>query len=531
MKKTLVIALIVVAVVLRLLVMGDHLYEDEHAFLAMAGDTSEGFFSFHTTYHGGDFYWTHEPLSILVYRTSLLLVPDETIAMRLVPLLFGLMTAAATFLFVRYMYSRKAAMITLLVMLFSFWHFLASMQVDIDGSVLMFFFAASIYCFLIGEKKDQWKWFMMSGVAFGLAMLSKLPAIIILAILGLYVLFTGLKKRRFYRLVVVALIGGLMYLPFPLIFSSMNPDVVSETYSYASAKVNLVPSLMPLVYLLLWGTPLLAGAYLLRPKKSLLPYIWAVLLPLAYFFVTSMSPFDRYLMPAIPALCILAGVALARMKVRQGIALIAGIGSIIFLEVANAFTVMVPHSMGTYYQLAKSFSWNFFLPLTGPSGPAIGINFFSLAIVLISAGIGLGMTFTRKKAVGIGIFIGVSLALNVFLIQELVFHTHYPDVGKVTGEVIGTAQGLEGPFMTNIVSTEYYLDRGGENTYRFLYTTPAANITRMIMESDTAVIVDFPKLDDGLLDLFDRCELRRSISDNGLMMGHVYSCQQTPEVP
>ncbi|MFH1409070.1 MAG: glycosyltransferase family 39 protein [Nanoarchaeota archaeon] len=528
MKKSLLLIIIVLALLIgigvRVVNLWTPLYEDEHFYAQITSEREQGFFTFNTLYHGMELPWVHEPLSGLIWRAAHLFISPAALAVRAVSFIFGLGTMGIVFLFSCRIFSKRTAWITLVVMALSFYHVIASMQIDIDGAILTFFIALCIYLYWKGEETGKWRWTVLSAVALALGLWSKTPALIVLPILGMYILLCGLSKKGIIRFSVMASLAGLLYLPFFYLFRS---DVVNETTGYAISKFSFLPTPLPIIYLFLWATPPLFFALFLKGKKHNLISLWAVLSVVGYLFLESHSPFDKYLMICIPPLCMLLGHALSRQSMTWRSFLSGLGGGVSLLVILNINTPIIAHGIPHYFSQVMSFSWFFFFPLTGPSGPTIGASFLSLAIIWI-ASIGLLILYRRgwHAKQMLGIFLGIGLALNLFLIQEMTFHGFYPNVGAVTEEVISfaDAEGLLPPYVTNIVSTEYYLDRGGMHTYRFTYADSLKDIRNQKRLGRTVILVDFPYFAEEKLLLFSDCTLLRRVITHGRPMGWVYRC-------
>ena len=127
--------------------------------------------------------------------------------------------------------------------------------------------------------------------------------------IGLYVIA---KKRKLRSIIieggVLLSIVAAMFAPYVLYLKATNPEAFQFVFAHNAGYYTGGASLLPLAYLLLWGTPLLAGLSMLATlrlaKNDMLPLLW-IFVCVAFYLVMGvpgLSPFDRYLMVIIPPL-------------------------------------------------------------------------------------------------------------------------------------------------------------------------------------------------------------------------------------
>jgi len=129
----------------------------------------------------------HPPVSLTFYKLFTDIFGIKTYVLRLVPLIFGLATILIVYIISKKHYNKKAAYISIGLMALSFWHILASLQIDMDGSILSFIFALNILAYLnYTERSKKKKWLITTGLLFGIALLTKISAIMLVLIFGIY---------------------------------------------------------------------------------------------------------------------------------------------------------------------------------------------------------------------------------------------------------------------------------------------------------------------------------------------------------
>ena len=242
-------------------------------------------------------------------------------------------------------------------------------------------------------------WLILSGVTAALAVLSKSPGLMLLPVTALAILsllwreHSGLSSRRFVRIIGY---GTVWLSSFVLILLLLYPALWSaplRVFSTAggNASRHVAEALRPTFFMgdvafnhgpifypvaLLWRlSPLIVGGLILlivfliqrrsfrvrEMRVVVLLALWALLFLIGITFAA--KKFDRYLLPVIPALAIIAAVALAGRRSEES-RLLKGI--ILLLAVAHMvmLTVSIPYLLSAYNPLVGGpYTAQYVLPL------------------------------------------------------------------------------------------------------------------------------------------------------------------------
>ncbi|HII17038.1 TPA: hypothetical protein HA361_03940 [Candidatus Woesearchaeota archaeon] len=551
----LAISLILLGILLRVSSLDNVPYLDEAAWAYTATDTSM------QTYASTI---PHPPLAILLFKAPMLIAPYSDVMLRMVPLFLGLATLAVVFLIANILYGKSAAYWSLVIMSLSFWHVLASVQVDVDGAILAFLFSCAVYCYLLFEKTTKKQFLYATGVFLGLCIFAKLPGILGSVTIGLYVIA---KKRKLRSIIieggVLLSIVAAMFAPYVLYLKATNPEAFQFVFAHNAGYYTGGVSLLPLAYLLLWGTPLLAGLSMLATlrlaKNDMLPLLW-IFVCVAFYLVMGvpgLSPFDRYLMVIIPPLAMLSGKFLSSLQPAKRHLPHIITSFLIGLAILTAFqfqSTIVRHSLEDYAKRLLSPDWMFYLPITGSSGPTmlIGIG----GIIVVSALAYLFMLFSlfsKKKGLKTGLIavsLGMALAINLFLAGELAFPLLSPDISAMTNDAISTVKSssLSLPLYTNALGISWharlndpYFARGGIITVlpdaRRYETESSDESIRsiaegMLAEGGTLIHIDYPPSHTAiaLWDALADCNVMKEYTYKERRMGYVITCPEQDNI-
>src|SRR3989344_3201701 len=188
MKSKWLLVLVLGGIILRVAGLNNFIFNDEVVWATHAQNHS----SFGFSYQSGPYAWNHMPLAPFFFRLATLVFGVSTWSIRLAPLLFGLLSIFLTYKLAEKIYDKRAAVFSALLLLFSFWHILASLQSDMDGSILPAFFLLSAYALLRLEETGSMKWKLLTAVLMGLTLLVKVPGLLLFPIFGIYYFY---KKK------------------------------------------------------------------------------------------------------------------------------------------------------------------------------------------------------------------------------------------------------------------------------------------------------------------------------------------------
>lgn len=442
-KKELVLVLLIIlaSLFVRSFGLGASLFDDETMYgRAVANAGNFGFNPNH--YTPILMQWLQLPVTSLWGFDSWVL--------KLVPLLFGLLIMFISYLISRQLFGSRAAKITLLLIGFSFYPILSSLQLDVEGSLMTFFYLLAVYSLFQIEEKNLLKWKVTCGLALFFSLLSKHNAVLIFAILFVYVLIKDkfhLKKviRKLFIPFSIGIGGYMFFLGFAYLIDPKNLSMMFGHGSQFFTGIYFSSIALPILFF--WGTPLLLGsAFLamwyrkrLSGEKSLIFYAWLIIVLLFYVFIIEWGDYSRYLANLVPPMAILGGNFLSKFRIRFKEIVCCGMGCFSLLGVffwLNSFpSKLVPRFFEKYLAEILNLNLNFLFSYTTSSGPAFGVNFF---IILFSLAAGflfviLFIILRNRQAAKMFLFafLVVGLAFNFFLVAEFLFHPTSPDVSSV----------------------------------------------------------------------------------------------------
>jgi len=500
-------------------------------------------------------HYSPQPLN-LIYKPFIALFGLETWVFRLIPWLFGIINTLFVYIFARRNFGQKVAFFSTFLMLVAFYPTLASLQFDVEGNLVLFSILLMFFSYLEYEKassnKRKLAWQILAGVGLGLAVVSKYNSIYVVVTLALYSLIKNKWdfKKSFNDLFMIYLVGFVLFLSYVLLGMLANPNnwlkfiwVVGFNRYYGG---NMY--LLPIGMYVLWSTALLFGFYLLSlfkwDPKNLLYVLWITIPILFYTFVLPFGSLDRYFMNTIPALVILGGFYLAKIKLERK-HLFAGSAIFIFylgiLFLINSVPIKYLARLPTlYFNELKYLNLNFLFTYTSASGPTFGINF---ATIFWSFLIGLGSLFLylilKKKTIRkwfFTIFLVVSLALNVFLVSEYIFHPMGVDVSEVKSQMVDYVKSsdLAYPIYSNDQGIEWYFHNKylwnyektvgfGDNEVGSRSETAIKNINQ---RKGTILLLHWPPLPENspAWEVVDLCKIKKQFYSKEILIGEVYIC-------
>ncbi|MBT4605199.1 hypothetical protein HOC01_06160 [archaeon] len=488
------------------------IYDDESNYaFAAANAYSIGFSPSH--YSGILAQWFYSPL-VKIFGVHVFLL-------RLIPLLFSTGSIILTYLLARKIYNEKTALFASLIMITSFWHNLASIQIDVEGSILTFFYLTAIWAYLNLHNKlskeeenplNTNKPLTLFGINLSLKSLfaptfPKLKEILtakhlllalaltiipqvknngififpILLLTSIY--FTKSLSKSIKELTIpftLAILGQFLITGFSYI---LDPDYVGLLLHHGGSRVAPGISILAIMMILFWATPYLLtflglatlNKKIRQQKESALFIIWAMLILIFVIFFVSRGDYSRYAMNIIPAIAILGGAYLANFKWKKIHAIFLAITTItylLFTFVINTLPKeMTPRVMEEYVQNILSGNFFFLFSYTSPSGPIFGITMASFIITLVLTILLLIYLYTAHKKSTIQTFkyvlltiIAINLAFNIFLISELLVSPTNPNISDTLHEMqeYVESNNLLAPFASNNAGTLFMLDNQNE---------------------------------------------------------------------
>ncbi len=552
--KKLLLLILLGALIIRLLGSNLVIYTDEAHYTNLAAYFNSGYFltygpepmvpSLSIPYFASLGFFPaiphHPPLSMALFLISNIFF-DGAFAFRIVPIVFGVLSIFMIYLLAEFVYGRRAAVISALLAAVSFYHILASVQLDQHGSTHFFFFLCAIYGYLRWERGRSVRWFIFGAVAAGLAMLNVYSAIFLFIALALY---TFIQNREFVRSLIImsvfSLISLLVYAVFPLFSFIYNRDIIIRTFLVAGLFQPVINARY-IVFLLIWLGPLLLGLSVLSlrnaTRKDIIFWLWILVGAIPLIFTDPNTSIDRYLMLTLPAFIILSGRFLSEIEVKRAHYAL-GVASFVlfyaFLMFLNLNVEYYGHVLEDYIAMASSFHWNFFFPITGPSGPAFGVVFSSIAWSLIVSFMLLFnvvvLMFMRNSGYKyfLFMFLGVTLAFSTVLAQEMLVGVAHPNYSDVNYELIRyyKEHSLPESVYTNNRALFYYLGKDGTKLHSFTETYPDETVSLISRGNITVIIFEFPKIprDNVLWKSLQGCTLEKTAYSKGMEYGYIYRC-------
>src|SRR3989344_7225966 len=147
---------------------------------------------------------THPPLTAFLLRADALVFGGENL--RIMPLMFGFISAVLLFFVVRRRFDERAAMWALFLYAVSFYGIWSSLMLDTDGAILPTFFLLSVYSY------DRRRWWLLC-LALLLGLMVKLSFILVVGALLIDFLWANHKtigpKQLFCLLLALLSFFGL----------------------------------------------------------------------------------------------------------------------------------------------------------------------------------------------------------------------------------------------------------------------------------------------------------------------------------
>ncbi|HLC37432.1 MAG TPA: glycosyltransferase family 39 protein [Candidatus Nanoarchaeia archaeon] len=539
------LVLILLAIGIRLVGINQAFFDDEIDYIVTTQIT---------TFYGLNNVVLHAPLVTWINMIPALF-GMSTWLFRLIPIIFGLLTIIFTFLIAKKIYNKRVALFSVAIMAFSFYHILASLQIGDEGAILAFFYTFAFYSYLRYEEGNK-VFYWLTGISAGLAMLAKESSLMLLGVLTLYIfskekkMFTMQNARNtFLKILPIAIIAFLFFSIY-LILSYLNPvNVTNNVKETIMQALGIGFSFQGLSLLLFWAGPLLLGLFVLSllkyEKKDRLFFIWILSALIIYLFFIHEGDHSRYFMNIIPALAILGGNFLSKIKfTKKSIALGAFI-FIVFFIILSLLNIgvfdYVPRTFDSYIAELKSFNTAFLFTYTTSSGPLFLISFFSIIFSWLWSLFFLifSIAWIKKRLKYFGklmfiAFLAVSFSFNVFLVQEHLFHNFHANPSNVIKEMVKYPYSL--PVYSDNTAILFYLNNNypddiSSGNWYYTGTYGEYIDSNKVKEGinnkgGTVFLLNYPILPETspILDLVKDCKLEKSFSDKGINLGYVYKC-------
>ncbi len=239
--------------------------------------------------------------------------------MIMVSIVSGVLTIILTYDICRKLYHEKKALMSAIISFCCPLLLFCSTRILIDA-LLVFLVTLTIWSFLLALKSNQKSYFIVSGIIFGLTLLTKQSGVLILLTCVYILLKDGFSKQKFvffiYFLFTAILVCSPWYIYFYKTYGTLFPSWTSsfesiEMFSFIKMTVHR-PWHFYVTHIILIAPIYLFAfmniLYVLKNKRINAEIIWALsfLIPLSYLGISGLGFQTRYVAPAIPALAILS---------------------------------------------------------------------------------------------------------------------------------------------------------------------------------------------------------------------------------
>jgi len=511
--------------------------------------------------------------------------------LRAASLLFAILSCVVLYWLAKELYGKVAAFWAVALLALSHLHALVSTSISFDGTFLTFYTFLTIYLYIRFARTKKVSYLCACGVAFGLAVLTKYPGVLVFFALLIYALLQALSSwhankkyaekgttrgwsilwLRIWPLLIIGLVGIVVFAIFPLVvwasgsdwsyfwvtlghgksyFGGRTIDPLALFMQFALAAIWIGPALIFLYLLAIFNKDFKTGAFNRTNAQGSadLPEDWIIhlfiIIILLFYIVIVQDPFrpvERYFSILLPALALIAGGALATLEFKRKESLTALVTCVITLIACMAINLASDRLLPFYPKSGLlsevlSLRWDFLVPFTGDQGPVglyVAFGCIALAFVLSLVAFLIIISSrqsTRVKAMT-ALLLGVGIGFSLFFTVELAFHPTSPNIGAVASETAaaGRESGLPGPYYTfRDYALQYTL---GRNATNIDFTSDPQQVHQELVKGATLVFVDFPAIDkQGLLwnSIMDACVVRDEFSSHGETLGYLMSCGSTP---
>ncbi len=199
---------------------------------------------------------------------ALLVAGFSEVALRLVSVIFGMMTIILTYFFAKKFYSKKTGILAATLVAFSFIHLQFSRYFTYETQTGFFFLLALYYFFDAVENRK--KNYLFLGAAVALGMLTRfimVYAIIIIIIIAIFYRYIQVRRKPQFSIIidnflVKALIVGvvLFFLVWPHALLPMETEITISVDFADGPHVNRITTSVPQLFLALGKRSVVTGA-------------------------------------------------------------------------------------------------------------------------------------------------------------------------------------------------------------------------------------------------------------------------------
>ena len=562
-----ILLIIILGIVLRFFIIGNYPYKDEFDFI-------NGQRIYLNGGEGLQFVPVHPPMWYIIMHPFYTLF--GVVGLRLAMIICGIIITIFTYLLAKELFDKEKAIISTLILTFTFWFLIANTMIDTDGGILSMFLIITIFNIIKYEKTKKDKYLIYAGIFLGIALLTKYTAIVIIPpIIALFFIRQKenkfISKEVFKKSLIVFATAFCIFSIFPIISLITNPTIFLRTITHGQEVLSIIPNVKAFIFILIWGTSIMFllpiifiefyksensvtiknkfnKIFNIESKKNdksikksenknnsiektnsdlpIILYLIIIITFIAGFFMKSFMALDRIYTIFIPYCAILFGAYLVdnNKYIKKSILLIS---SIIFLTIFFVSSIFKPelitHSYSTYISRTIHLSWNFLFPIRGSSGPMLTVPFAIIGISIFIGLITLSMFLLTKRKnyaknlksrkIFFSIFLGICIATNIYLITEYVFHPTTPNIDY-------TIKQMDEYIKINKLEIEAYSD----NIYILKGNPYIITESNVFNESSPKIsaVLNFPKQE---VNIDKSCSTMKTFSDKGYEFAYIFNCK------
>lgn len=430
----------------------------------------------------------HPPLTELIYRVGGHAIGYNNF--RMIPLGFSVLNFMLVAYIAYVMFGKRGSLWITSLFTFSFYGVLASLTVDVDGGVMVFFFLSALLSY-IKLRRDNFVFSRISGpwyVVFVLALicgfLIKLSFIIPI---GAFATDFFLEKKYFSNkrkllLSVLYTIGGLLGLgvvvyvsqfifPFFRLEWAMGYWDTFIRFAHRGWFQTAIQFAKALMYLspLLVLTPLLSTRELFIKNRIFWLFIGYGLVFYLFLFDFSIGALDRYFTFLVAPLCFIVGSIFTEQYRRfndqqdwvqvKDIIFVILLSSVVFGAQFLNHSVPPQHPKSEWVEAVTSLHWNFLFPFSGGSGPTgFYMSFFFIGVLWVMSFLFVLYTLKTQRLRNIILMhlLVLGALYNSVFIEEYLF-------GRINGSPYGLFERAKQFIIDNdeVTSVVVYNDIGG----------------------------------------------------------------------
>lgn len=469
--------------------------------------------------------------------------------LRVVPFFFGVLNLLLIFVVsLRLTGNKKIAYVASGLYVVSVYSLIASLMIDIDGTLMPFLVLLAYYFYLKAFKDGNKNFILLLTLVILTGLFTKLSYVLFvgaLAIEYLWVLYDrGKFKYQLKRTVLFFSIFGILVIALYVLYGKADPRFLeySTNFKYLNFASRAYFDLaLRLFKFFIWFSPLLflPMVYGLFKKeiftKFRIWYIYSLFNFLFYLVIFDFArlPIERYFMFIIAPAVIISGhviyLLFLGLDKKRFFLSILGFTVLLVCVLLIVYDIVPLNPKEAYVQKVKDLDFNFLIPMTGGSGP---IGFYVSAQFILWAWVAgfLWLLFNKNKLAAY-IFVVFGVGYNILLSSENltgVFYGNVNNITKASVERVVSDQEIN-DVVTYYDAGVYYLKIADKYTGRF-YTAPSRDYSqRLTNHRGHYMIVDFPAIDKNSLywKLISRCEIDKKFTDK-YVDSYVFDCRALP---